>query len=96
MKFLDEKQVPERVRLYSPTPKPEPPKDDPVASAIDRLTAALKSLDVKAPDLPPIDLSPVAELIQRLPAPATVPAGWRFKIVRDKHGLMTDIIATRT
>lgn len=92
MKFLPEKEVPERMRLHSPLPRPTTEKADPLIRILEHLTASLSTPPAQPS---PVDLSPIVEAIQSRPDPPAPAKKWAFTIQRDEDGLMSQIIAER-
>lgn len=97
MKVLKESEVPERVRLMRPAPRPATQPEDPLP-AILRQLVRLASEPRAEPDK--IDLQPVVEAIQALasaarPAPPQPVHRWKFTVTRGGNGLIQHIVAER-
>lgn len=102
MKFLAERDVPEKLRLLHPRVKdqaeersPDPP--DRVPEIVQALVDLLKQgRDVHTT----IDTTPIAEAIRTMAHPTPEPKAdpvksWTFTIKRDTYGVMTEVVATK-
>lgn len=90
MKFLTEHEVPERVRLNSPLPRPAIEKTDPLLLILEKLTDVVRTQPMP-PE--PLDLSPIVDAIQYRPMPHPPARKWKFSVQRDADGFLTEIIA---
>lgn len=89
MKFIEEQDVPERVRLMTPSP----------TKALESILRSVTTILEREPaQSDPLDLTPLVEAIRHLALPAHPPSparSWSFEIVRDDQGQISDVVATR-